>query len=308
MKQILFTSLVLFAIGITSCRKSSSDLDIKQYDNQQIQNYISANGLSGMERDTTGGDTTGIYYKIIDQGKGAALNYTDAVSYVYKLNTFDGKYTVQDTVLNHAYGVLGHVVPPGLQLAIHNLLKYKGGKMRVLIPSHLGYGLAGAGSGSSTVTNGRIAGNQCLDYTIYVVYDQNKYDDLVIQNYMTANSLTGYTKVTEGPDSGLYYKITTVGTGAQVNINSTVQANYVAKLMNNTVFDDHSSITASFSDLGGGSITKGFADGMLLTKSGDGGISMLIPSRLAYSTSGITNSIPVNACLRFDVTNITITQ
>jgi FKBP-type peptidyl-prolyl cis-trans isomerase FkpA len=308
MKQTLFTFLMLLAIGITSCRKSSSDLDIKQYDSQQIQNYISANGLTGMQRDTTSGDTTGIYFKIIDQGKGPALDYPDGISYVYRMNSFDGKYAVEDTVLNHGYSVLGHVVPSGVQTAIHNLLKYRGGKIRVLIPSHLAYGLAGFGTGSSTLNNGRIAGNQCLDFTIYVVYDQNKYDDLVIQNYITANSLTGYTKVTEGPDTGLYYKITAVGTGAQANINSTIQCNYVAKLMNNTVFNDYSTTTTSFGDLGGGAITKGFADGILLTKSGGGGISLLIPSRLAYSTSGITGTIPVNACLRFDVTNITITQ
>ena len=302
---------MLLAIGITSCRKNSSDINIKQYDSQQIQNYISANGITGMQRDTTGGDTTGIYYKIIDEGKGPALDYPDAISYVYRLNTFDGKYTVQDTVLNHVYGVLGHVIPTGLQTAIHNLLKYRGGKMRVLIPSHLGYGLAGAGSGSSTVTNGRIAGNQCLDYTIYIVYDQDKYDDLVIQNYMNANSLTGYTKITDGVDSGMYYKVTAVGTGAQVNINSAVQINYVGKSMNNTVFDDHSATTVSFTDLGGGGITKGFADALLMTKSGGGGISLLIPSRLAYSTAGAsggTVTIPANACLRFDVTNVTITQ
>jgi len=41
---------------------------------------------------------------------------------------------------------------------MRNLLKNKGGKIRLLIPSHLAYGTTGVGSGSSTVTNNRIAG------------------------------------------------------------------------------------------------------------------------------------------------------
>jgi FKBP-type peptidyl-prolyl cis-trans isomerase FkpA len=305
MRLTFFTLLLLSIVGFVSCRKSGDNIDIKQYDAQQIQAYIAANGITGMQQDTTGHDSTGTYYKIIDQGTGPALGYADSISYVYTIKSFDGKFSVQDTVLNHVAVPLGHVVPNGLQLGIHNLLKYRGGKMRILVPSHLAYGERGVGTGSVTLTNVRIAGNQCLDYTIYIVPNQKAYDDLVIKNYMTANSLTGYTKTADG----LYYKITTPGTGANVNNNSIVTVNYVGKLMNNEVFNDFSTTTASFGDLLNGYST-GFVEGLKLINSG-GAISLIIPSHLAYGSagnSGSTPAIPANACLRFDVSNVAITN
>src|ERR1700742_900009 len=210
MKLTLFTLLVLSTICFVSCHKNGSDIDIKQYDQQQIQNYIAANGITGMQRDLTNGDTTGIYYKIINPGDPTKpVVYPDSVNYVYTLQSFDGKFTSTDTVLNHYDSFLGHVVPNGLMLSIRNLLKYKGGKMRELIPSHLGYGERGAGSGSSTVANNKIGGNQCLDYTINLINNQTVYDAQVLKNYIAANHLTGFTQLTTGPAAGMYYKIKT---------------------------------------------------------------------------------------------------
>jgi FKBP-type peptidyl-prolyl cis-trans isomerase FkpA len=301
MKLTLFTLFLLSVIGFASCRKSSSEPDIKQYDQQQIQNYIAANGITGMQRDMAGGDTTGIYYKILTQGTGAEIDYPDTISYVYTIQSFDRKYAVTDTVLNHFFGYLGHVTPNGLMLSIRNDLKFKGGKMRVLVPSHLAYGTNGVGSGSSTVTNNRIAGNQCLDYTINLINDQNTYDDMVINNYIKANNLTGYTK---NPD-GLWYKIITPGNGNSVNDNSSVTCNYKLSLMNNTYPDTlYATNTFTFGDLK--SLTDGAHEGLKLVKGGNGSaLSLLVPSRLGYGTPGNTG-VPANACLRFEFYNITV--
>ncbi len=126
-----------------------------------------------MQRDLTNGDTTGIYYKITNPGDPTKpVDYPDSISYVYTIHSFDGKFVAADTVLNHYEGFLGHVVPNGLMLSIRNLLKYRGGKMRVLIPSHLAYGEKGIHTGSNTVAINNIAGNQCLDYTINLISDQ----------------------------------------------------------------------------------------------------------------------------------------
>ena len=306
MKLTLFTFLLLSAICFVSCRKSGSEPDIKQYDQQQIESYIAQNGITGMKRDLTNGDTTGIYYQIINPGDPTKpVDYPDTVSYVYSFRTFDGKYSVIDTVLNHYNGFLGHVVPNGLQLSIRYLLKYKGGKIRVLVPSHLAYGRNGAGSGSSSVANSKISGNECLDYTINLISDQIKYDDLVINNYIKANGLSGYTKTADG----LYYKITKQGTGASIDDNSNVNLNYRLQLMNNTFADTTSqTTTATFTDLN--LLTSGAHEGLKLV-TGGGGISLLVPSRLGYGTSGssgVTNSIPANACLRFEFYNITVTN
>jgi FKBP-type peptidyl-prolyl cis-trans isomerase FkpA len=47
--------------------------------------------------------TTGMYYKIISQGTGASLEYSDKVSLVFTVKSFDGKYTSADTIINHFY-------------------------------------------------------------------------------------------------------------------------------------------------------------------------------------------------------------
>lgn len=286
---------------------------IKEYDNQQILSYISANGLSDMQRDTVGGDTSGIYYKILQQGTGGTIDYPDSVTFSYTIKSFDGKYNNTDTVTDHYCGLFGHTSPGGLQLALHDLIKHKGTKIRLLLPSHLAYGLAGAGSGSSSVVNGRIAGNQCLDYTIYIIPDQTVYDDQVIQNYITANNLSGYTKLTTGPAAGMYYKITVPPTGANaIDINSEVIAYYTGQLMDNSYFTDvnaptpiapaTTTVTGSFTDLS--ALTTGFRVGLLTLGKGGGSISMLIPSGLAYGNTSFTGdagTVPAAAVLRFDV-------
>ena len=307
MKRILFTFLILSVIGLTSCHKSGTNLDIKQYDQQQITNYIAANGLTGMIRDTSGGDTTGIYYKIINPGNTAKpLDYPDSVSFVYTLRSFDGKFIAPDTSINHYAGYVGHITPNGLLLGIRNILKYKGASMRVLVPSHLGFGLYGTGQGSKTVTNGRIAGNQCLDYYVNVIDNQRQYDDLVIQHYINANNLTGYTKL----NNGVYYKITIPGTGIDpITDDSTITFTYTGFLFNNTVFDQFNTtggVTYSLSQL-----TPGVVSALKYAVTGSY-ISILAPSALEYggqgqSGGGGQENVPANACLRFDFAILGVT-
>lgn len=308
MKLKFFTLLLLSASCFISCRKITGDPDIKQFDQQQIQSYIAANGLTGMVRDTTMGDTTGTYYQIINPGNTSKpVDYPSTVSYVYTLRTFDGKYLVTDTALNHFYGVLGHSAPNGLMLAIRNNLKYRGGKMRVLVPSHLAYGKSGFQQGSNTLTSTRIAGNQCLDITVNLIDDQAAYDQLVIKNYMAANNLTGYTETADG----IWYKITTAPTGTNYfNVNtSTVTMNYSIYLMNGNHADanTYTSTTATFNDFAASQYVAGFVEGLKILGKGSGGISIIVPSALAYGTGGNTG-IPANECLRWDMTNVTVTN
>ncbi|HVS92374.1 MAG TPA: FKBP-type peptidyl-prolyl cis-trans isomerase [Mucilaginibacter sp.] len=305
MKQTLITLLSLFAIGLVSCRRDKVEPDIKQYDQQQIQSYMAANGLAGaMKRDTSGGDTTGIYYQVMNAGSGPALDWPSVISYVYTIRTFDGKYTVADTMINHYFGYVGHIVPSGLALAVHNILKYKGAKARLLIPSHLAYGRSGVGSGSSSVANGRIAGNQCLDVTVEIINDQAAYDDMVIQSYMTSQGLTGYTKTADG----LWYKITTAGTGTDpITENSTVTFTYNARLLNNAEVDNSGITTASSRAVT--DFVLGVQEGLQKATKG-AVISMLVPSALAYGNTiqtGIVNNVPAFGCMRFDFTITDVT-
>src|ERR1700741_1279420 len=147
MKQIVFTLLLLSVIGLVSCRKKGVDINIRQYDDQQIQNYMAAHGLTGvMHRDLSGGDTTGMYYEIIDSDRTQTLlNDTTKISMVFSLSSFDGKYSSTDTVKNHYCNYIGRMVannlPAGVRIALLYDLKKNGGSMRILVPSRMAYGI-----------------------------------------------------------------------------------------------------------------------------------------------------------------------
>jgi FKBP-type peptidyl-prolyl cis-trans isomerase FkpA len=309
MKLRIFTFLLIAAAGLSACKKDGQDFNINQYDQQQIEKYMSANGLTDFQRDVTEGDSSGIYYKIINKGTGEPLEYSDLVSIVYTIKSFDGKYVYTDTIVNHHYEYLGHFsqttlpIAPGLQTAIHNLLKYRDGSMRVLIPSRLAFGKAGYGTGSVTNANTRIAGNQSLEYYVHVIDNQQVYDDMVIQNYMKANSLSGYTKNA----SGLYYKIISPGTGTTVASEfSTITTTYTGSLLNNVLFDESAKTTATSFTVS--NLVDGVKEG--ITKYGKEGasISLIMPSYLGYGTGGNGTLIRSNYPLKFEFQIATVTN
>lgn len=307
MKQTIFTLLLLSTIGLISCRKTEVNIDIKQYDQQQIDSYISTNGITGMQRDLSGGDTTGIYYKIILPGNGVGYEYTDSISFVYTIKSFDGLYNSADTIINHYSMYVGHLtktgLPSGLQLMVKNVLK-KGGSMRILIPSRLAYGVKGAGSGSSSTVNSKIAGNQCLDYYIHAINDQKAYDDDIIVKYIAANSLTGYQKA----PSGLYYKINKAGTGTvPITDNTIVNINYVGFLLNGTIFDSYATAdNATGTTFEVPNMILGVREGAKNYCTAGSNVSFIMPSRLAYGR-GSTGKIVANSCIRFDMVVISTT-
>lgn len=308
MKKIVFSLLIVAIAGIMSCRKTDTDPDIKQYDEDQIQAFIKTNGITGMQR-----DTSGIYYKILTPGTGTTLAYPDSLSFVYTLNTFDGKYKNVDTLNNHYCGFLGHLsakgYPKALQTALFNLVKKNGTRVRFLVPSHLAYGPTGIGSGSSTNTDTRIDGNQCLDYYIHLMNNQpgdnqDTYDDLVIKNYLIAKSLTGYTKL---PNTGVYYLITKPGvTNSVITDNTTISATYTFTLLNGYIFNENN--TSSGVSLEIPDMIHGLREGIKSVGSSGAKITFLLPSGQAYGKTGIPSlSVPSNAVVRFDVQILNVT-
>lgn len=292
MKQPLFIFLFISAFCLLSCRKSGTEPDIKQFDDTQIKNYIAANGLTAMKK---ADDTTGIYYQVLGTDTGKRLAFSDTLSFVYTIKSFDNKFIASDTIANHYDGYLGHVSPNGLMLGIYNLLKTKGSRIRMLVPSHIAFGVNGVGSGSSTITTGRIAGNQCLDYYVNCIRRQDLYDDLVIRNYIKDKSLTGFSKT----DDGIYYKVTTAGTGtSQIYYYSSVTGTYVGQFLNGGVFDSSAQTTATTFVMT--DVISGLSEALEGRAVAGTSMTILIPSRLAYGTAGQSGSIPANACLRFD--------
>ncbi len=317
MKKTYSALFLLFIMAIVSCRKSGNDVDIKTYDSNQIKDYIAANVLSSMKRDTVGGDTSGIYYQVTRQGRGAALAYDTRIAYIYTLRSLDGKFIMADTITGRNYTAVGLISPKGLMMAIHDVIKNKGTSARFLIPSRLAYGVNGTTSGSS-----RLPGNASLDYTINVLDNDNTaamaaYDDSSIRNYCTANNINinSYTKTA----SGLYIKVGQAGTGTTaVTATSTVNVQYLGYLLNNNVFgqyDDQSSTNVGTA-LDMQTVIAGFQEGLLGLTSG-AKVDLLIPSRLAYgitpqtttsATGAAAVSIPTFSCLRYGINVVSVTN
>lgn len=126
---------------------------------------------------------------------------------------------------------------------------------------------------------------------------QNKSIDserAAIQAYASANSITA-----TAHSSGLYYQVTSPGSGVTPNSNSKVFVTYTGKFLDGTQFDAGTTPVT-----GGGwalsSLISGWQIGLTLIQKG-GSIKLIVPSSLAYGCQG-AGTIPGNSILFFDVT------
>lgn len=328
MKQLLYALMAFCAFGLLSCRKNSDNFTIKEFDADQIKTYIQQNNLTGMNPVLSGGDTTGIYYQIITPGTGKVIDYPDKISFVYSFKTFDGKFSSTDTILNHTYNFTAYIAPNGLQLALKNIVKTKGSKVRLLIPSRLAYGVNGTTisryTSENTTSTGTISGNQCLDFTVNLLDDddrkvngviynpQTAYDSLSINKYITANGLSGYIHLPGA--QGVYYKIQQDGTGSDaIDLNSTIGVQYTGTLLNGAIFDEANTTDGTAATL----LTlldglKAWQGVLVLPKVKAGAkVSIISTSAVSYGTAAVTKgsfSIPAFSCVRYDFNIISVTN
>jgi FKBP-type peptidyl-prolyl cis-trans isomerase FkpA len=125
---------------------------------------------------------------------------------------------------------------------------------------------------------------------------QAELDEKIITNYISDNKLNA-----TATGSGLYYVISTVGTGVQPNANSNVTVSYKGSLKDGSIFDQSAPAGTSFNL---SSVIKGWQEGIPLFKKGGKGM-LLIPSALGYG-SNATGSIPANSVLIFDINLINV--
>jgi len=111
-------------------------------------------------------------------------------------------------------------------------------------------------------------------------------------------------QLTEGFEktpSGLSYKIEQKGTGAKAEKGNTVSVHYKGMLSDGSVFDSSYKRKEPIDfALGKGQVIEGWDEGIQLLHVGDHA-RFVIPSNLAYGTSGAGGVIPPNATLIFDV-------
>jgi peptidylprolyl isomerase len=105
----------------------------------------------------------------------------------------------------------------------------------------------------------------------------------------------------ERTESGLYYKMESVGSGPKPNKGQQVQVHYTGMLPDGTVFD--SSVqrgTPIGIAIGVGQVIEGWDEGIQMLNEGSKA-RFVIPAHLGYGARGAGGVIPPNATLVFDV-------
>ena len=277
-----------------------------EIDDKIIKDYIKANKIEGMKR-----TADGLYYKITQEGTGDLPKAEQNITAHYTGKFLDGK--VFDSDANRP--------GPGLEfpLGMHRVisgwdeafgLMKKGSKATLLIPSKLAYGP----SGNPPV----IAPNAVLMFDVELVditsavdmkqqalkdQQQAATDETIIQNYIKANKIEGMQRTYDG----LYYKITTEGTGPAAQPGQGITAHYTGKFLDGKVFDSDANRTGpglKFT-LGQHAVIEGWDEAFGLMRKGSKA-TLIIPSKLAYGPNA-NGPIPANSVLMFDVELVDIT-
>jgi len=298
--------LCLFGLVVITACKKQDYTSIEALDDENIAAYIKANNLN---MEPLG--TTGMFYQVIEEGKGRDLKYTESYPIVYTKRSLDGTYSLADTfaTASRYMDFLGYFlgetnqgsvvanIPAyqqilekdnGLKMALRTILKKANGKIRILVPSRL---FNDSRNGNADLG---IPPNASMDYEIRVLDSASvpTYEDLAIRKRIQALglNLSDYQKT----ESGIYYNISEQGDGNPITVDSTVTAVYKGYLLNGTVFDESDSVNFTPKNL-----VKAWQEILPKIKKG-GEVHFFSPPTTAY---GISSSGPAPfASLEFDVT------
>ncbi|MDR2122105.1 MAG: peptidylprolyl isomerase [Flavobacteriaceae bacterium] len=152
-------------------------------------------------------------------------------------------------------------------------------------------------------------GEEYKDYDAAKFFEENK--NLISERnkkYLEEKEKSAAAKLEElkaemtQTSTGLFYKITEKGTGAQAKSGDTVSVHYEGALTNGNVFDSSFARNEPIEfPLGRGMVIKGWEEGISLLHEGDKA-TFLIPPALGYGAQGAGGGIiPPNAWLVFKV-------
>lgn len=284
-KYTLYCFALLGTIVLLSaCEKEYES--IESVDDAKIQAYIKQNNLTMTK------DATGFYYQVLEPGSGDVVLNKDSIFFNLNVQSLTGTNYFATAQYTNEATYLGYITPSSYRLALQGIKR--GGKVRVILPSYLAYGKNGSGS---------IPSNEIISTTINVLPEksQREIDDKLIRDFLTAKGITNAVKSSDG----IYYIVSSVGTGTTADIVSTVVTKYTGRFLTGSVFDQSSDASFSFF-MNDQNIIAGWRKGLLGYAKGTK-IRLLIPSHLAYGTedridqqTGII-SIPKNSVLDFDI-------
>ncbi|QPH38568.1 FKBP-type peptidyl-prolyl cis-trans isomerase [Pedobacter endophyticus] len=300
-----FTKLSLFTVLATttifsSCKKEYES--IQRVDDAAIKSYIAKNNLTSMQQDP---DKTGFYFQVTNPTTGDLFLNKDSVLYDVVIKSMQSGNQYLKSPVNGNLGTYVGYLNNFFQSSLSTSTTYNipalrtatlalkpGGVARILLPSYLAFGRNGAGG---------IPSNENLDVTIttYPYKKQWQFDDVKIQNFLTAKGLTATKDA-----SRVYYITTAAGTGTEtITETSTVVYKYTGRLLDGTVFDSSTdgtySTTLQYLIQGWKAIIPKFTAGAK--------IRMFIPSDMGYGLSG-NGAIPPNAVLDFDIEIVSVTK
>jgi len=138
MKKIFFAFSVLVTLFAgDGCVKDAPCKDkTVQSEQAEIVNYAAANGISATAH------SSGLYYQVTNPGSGPTPTSGSRVFIKYTGKLLNGTVFDQQTTNPVSYGLSGMI--QGFQIGLP--LIQKGGTIKLIVPSSLGYGCNGFGS------------------------------------------------------------------------------------------------------------------------------------------------------------------
>ncbi len=302
MKRVIIVKYFVPALVLLiafSCDDNSNHLH-KEKEMRLLKQYLEAKNI------TAEPESSGLYFIPTDEGSGikpekdhwVIIRYTAKTINDNIFDTTDEKVAISNNIYSASI-IYGDKRLPLASTAIAGvreglMMMREGGHATLIIPSHLGYGSAGAG---------RVPAYSTLIYEIKlvkVIKDPVDYEKQIIENYIAMYADSTHL-VLNTRESGLYYFEISEGTGDNLpEEDDNVSVYYSGTLTDGRVFDSNIGGSAFTFTIGANQTIKGFEEGVKLMKIG-GRSRLVIPSSIGYGEEGSGDKIPGFTPLVFDI-------
>lgn len=136
MRKVILSSIVALALFSTGCLKDNEcSAKTVESEDAAMQSFASANSITATKH------STGMYYQIVNPGSGPTPTLTSTLSVKYTGKLTNG--TVFDQQTASPVSLTLNQVIPGWKVGLP--LIQKGGVIKLIIPSAMGYGCATVG-------------------------------------------------------------------------------------------------------------------------------------------------------------------